>query len=325
MATLSPSNLETADYGTSGWNNIYSSNFQKLNDYLAKFEDLWNSTPDNWSILRYDSSTSKWIKDTIANLSTQLESSLAKVDLSNVDDNTILTKLKNVDGSGSGLDSDTVDGHHADISPAPLTIPVANSSGYINDWINQGEGSGLDADTVDNFHASDFVPVSSDSDISISISGTQVFNISTAGILTLPKQSFIHVYMNNGGTNYPISANTWTKVPLDIVINDTQNEFDTTNHRFTASETGVYFISAVVNIANPTDQGNYRITVYKNGVSWTWWRFLGASGTRYQSLIYPIAIKLSAGDYIEVFVRGDYDFEIAYGEGNTLLFIAKIA
>jgi len=152
---LSPSGLETYDYGTPGWSDIESSNFQKLNNYLAKFEDLWNSTPDNWNILRYDSSTSKWIKDTIANLSTQLESYLAKIDLSNVDDNTILTKLKNVDGSESGLDSDTVDGYHADISPAPLTIPVANSSGYINDWINQGTGSGLDADTVDGKHASD--------------------------------------------------------------------------------------------------------------------------------------------------------------------------
>jgi len=188
-----------------------------------------------------------------------------------------------------------------------------------------GADSGLDADLLDGKHASDFVPVSSDSDISISISGTQVFNISTAGILTLPKQSFIHVYMDNGKTNYSVSANTWTKVPLDTVINDIQNEFDTTNHRFTASETGVYFISAVVNIANPTDQGNYRITVYKNGASWTWWSFLGASGTGYQSLIFFIVIKLSAGDYIEVFVRGNYDFEIAYGGGNALLFIAKIA
>ena len=80
---LEPSQLELANYGTSGWNAIYSSNFQKLNEYLAKFEDLWNSTPDNWNILRYDNSSSKWIKDTIANLSSQLEDYLAKKDLSN--------------------------------------------------------------------------------------------------------------------------------------------------------------------------------------------------------------------------------------------------
>jgi len=240
-----PTQLEGCDLGTVGWNAIYSSNFQKLNDYLAKFEDLWNSTPDNWNILRYDSSTSKWIKDTIANLSSQLESYLAKIDLSNVDDNTILTKLKNVDGSGSGLDSDTVDGYHADISPTPLTIPVADSSGYINDWINQGEGSGLDADTVDGKHASDFVPVSSDSDINISISGTQVFNISTTGILTFPKQSCCVVYLS---ADQSISADTWTKVALDTVEIDTQNEFDSTNNRITVTEAGKYLITGKIKI-----------------------------------------------------------------------------
>jgi hypothetical protein len=41
MAILEPTKLETANYGTVGWNAIYSSNFQKINDYLKKF---------NWSI-----------------------------------------------------------------------------------------------------------------------------------------------------------------------------------------------------------------------------------------------------------------------------------
>lgn len=36
---------------------------------------------------------------------------LAKKALSNVSDSSILTKLKNVDGSGSGLDADLLDGH----------------------------------------------------------------------------------------------------------------------------------------------------------------------------------------------------------------------
>lgn len=34
MSILEPSKLETASYGTQGWNAIYSSNFQKLNDEL---------------------------------------------------------------------------------------------------------------------------------------------------------------------------------------------------------------------------------------------------------------------------------------------------
>jgi len=170
MSVLSPSNLETADYGTSGWNAIYSSNFQKLNDYLAKFEDLWNSTPDNWNILRYDSSTSKWIKDTIANLSAQLESYLAKIDLSNVDNNTILTKLLNVDGSGSGLDADLLDGQDSSYYTNSSNIDYDNTTsgltatniqaaideldGKIDD-IESGDITVGNADKLDGKHASD--------------------------------------------------------------------------------------------------------------------------------------------------------------------------
>jgi hypothetical protein len=35
MAILSPSNLETCDIATSGWNAIYSANFQRINTYLG--------------------------------------------------------------------------------------------------------------------------------------------------------------------------------------------------------------------------------------------------------------------------------------------------
>lgn len=38
MAILSPTNLETANYGTVGWNAIYSSNFQKINDFFKRFD-----------------------------------------------------------------------------------------------------------------------------------------------------------------------------------------------------------------------------------------------------------------------------------------------
>jgi hypothetical protein len=37
MATLSPTGLQTATYGTTGWNNIYSTNFQMINDFFNRF------------------------------------------------------------------------------------------------------------------------------------------------------------------------------------------------------------------------------------------------------------------------------------------------
>jgi hypothetical protein len=42
-----------------------------------------------------------------------------EIDISNVSDDVILSKLKNVDGTGSGLDADMLDGKHAsDFTPA---------------------------------------------------------------------------------------------------------------------------------------------------------------------------------------------------------------
>jgi hypothetical protein len=41
MTVLSPTNLETTDYGQQGWNAIHSSNMQRLNTFLTK---LWGPT-----------------------------------------------------------------------------------------------------------------------------------------------------------------------------------------------------------------------------------------------------------------------------------------
>lgn len=64
MSTLNPTTLETADYGTTGWNAIYSSNFQKINTYLAKIQDAWDTSVSktNGDILIYNSSSGTWIR-----------------------------------------------------------------------------------------------------------------------------------------------------------------------------------------------------------------------------------------------------------------------
>jgi hypothetical protein len=51
----------------------------------------------------------------------------ANANLDNVSDNTILDKLKNVDGSGSGLDSDTLDGYNIGYMPI-LNISSSSST-----------------------------------------------------------------------------------------------------------------------------------------------------------------------------------------------------
>ncbi len=73
-------------------------------------------------------------------------SSFANTSLSNVDDTTVLNKIKNVDGSGSGLDADLLDGYEAS-SFANTSLSNVSDSTVLNKVKNvDGSGSGLDAD-----------------------------------------------------------------------------------------------------------------------------------------------------------------------------------
>jgi len=186
-----------------------------------------------------------------------------------------------------------------------------------------GAGSGLDADLLDGKHASDFVPVSSDSDISISISGTQVLNISSAGILTLPKQNICVVRL---GTNQSITAGTWTKVALDTVEIDTQNEFDSTNNRVTVSDSGKYLCIGVARFAPAGAAGDALIISLKvNGVERAT-TVLQAAEAQAHTLVISKIFNLSAGDYIELYVQdANSDTTLEGASYATFLSVAKIA
>ena len=84
----------------------------------------------------------------------------------------LLTEVKKVDGNGSGLDADLLDGQHGTYyaKASDLSTHVNDTSNPHNVTASQlgaaniltqiktvdGEGSGLDADTVDGLHASSF-------------------------------------------------------------------------------------------------------------------------------------------------------------------------
>lgn len=62
MAVLNPSKLESIDYGQQAWNGIFTADMQRLNDYLAKFEPLWNLAGNlgDGALLKYNGTTKKW-------------------------------------------------------------------------------------------------------------------------------------------------------------------------------------------------------------------------------------------------------------------------
>lgn len=53
--------METADYGQTDWQAIYNSDIEKLNDWFAKFDPLWNpQAADDNKLLSYDHSSGEW-------------------------------------------------------------------------------------------------------------------------------------------------------------------------------------------------------------------------------------------------------------------------
>lgn len=60
MSILSPSKLETIDYGQQFWQAIFNSNAQKLNDIFNKIAGLWNGSAINGQVVVWDNALSKW-------------------------------------------------------------------------------------------------------------------------------------------------------------------------------------------------------------------------------------------------------------------------
>ena len=152
--------------------------------------------------------------------------------------------------------------------------------------------------------------------------GTQVLNISSAGILTFHKQSACCAYLS---ANQSITANTITKVALDTALFDIQNEFDSTNNRITVTEAGIYAIIGQVEFDVTATGDVLRVYIYVNGGTKAL-TGLTASDVSYHILSVAKILQLSAGDYVELYVKNvSSDDTILSGSAITFLCVAKIA
>ena len=63
MTILSPTNLETADYGLPGWVHIFNKNIDLLNSVILKVNQLVDVNADylpDGGVLTWDASSGKW-------------------------------------------------------------------------------------------------------------------------------------------------------------------------------------------------------------------------------------------------------------------------
>lgn len=125
--------------------------------------------------------------------------------------------------------------------------------------------------------------------------GVETFVLSSDGIVTLPKQSFVIVYAN---TSQNILKDTLTQIQLNVEIYDVQGEFDTGTYRFTAKEAGVYSVVSTIRWSALTASGRILNDLFKNGALYQSSETYATIGS-YQNTDCQTIMYLAANDYIE--------------------------
>ena len=109
-------------------------------------------------------------------------------------------------------------------------------------------------------------------------------------------------YILNGGANYSLPSNTYTKIRYDTEFFDTANCFDTTNYRFTPNVAGYYFVTARVFISySSSAPTRIRIAIYKNGSIQKYSSLTTTSITYENANISCLIYMNGTTDYLEAF------------------------
>ena len=100
-----------------------------------------------------------------------------------------------------------------------------------------------------------------------------------------------------------------TKLPVNVIDFDPNNNFDTANNRYTAPVSGIYDVKARFSVVNSSVVAF--VMIYVNGVE-ARRGSLSRANAEYNGLVFNDLIELNAGDYIEAwyFVGGALGFEI---------------
>lgn len=132
--------------------------------------------------------------------------------------------------------------------------------------------------------------------IGIAVGGVKAFDINSAGVISMPKQSCAIVTL--GTTQSNITDNTDTKVLLDTEKYDALGEF--ASNKFTATYTGYYLVTACIRWTGTIADKRYGVKVFVNGAETASSILLTeATGSITPSL--SVILPLAATDYVELY------------------------
>ena len=123
--------------------------------------------------------------------------------------------------------------------------------------------------------------------------------------------------------NQTISNDTFTKAALATEVWDTDSAWDTSNYRFTvpSGEGGKYVFTARFLFYYLANEDRFEARFYKNGsgLGGSTFRETGSTSSASQQVdnSSTIVVNLSAGDYIELYVKhNEGGNQTLYGPGN---------
>lgn len=146
------------------------------------------------------------------------------------------------------------------------------------------------------------------------------------GSVTMPRQSFVHAYMSEGGAQ-TIAHTTTTTVIFDTEVTDVLGEYDTTTGIFTAKDDGVYNVATTVGWEAGT-AGSYVTTITANTIGIVRAQFNGPTTIGRLSQPISATVKISAGQTIYISVvqtSGGNEILQTFTQGITALTITKVS
>lgn len=205
----------------------------------------------------------------------------------------------------------------------------------------QGPGSGLDADTVDKMHAEEIIeetlarigirakrgpafggggggmqkhgnewhdPAFEEYGLSLLLDGsrdmTENLNMGSHSIENTTILSAARAYLSASQT---INSGIWTSINLNVVDFDYNTEFDTTTHKFTAKQAGLYSVVGFMHFKNTQVVADKicGVMVKKNNVS-IGETLVHTASADYAASSFGTLVELDVDDYIDLWVYHNF-------------------
>lgn len=147
--------------------------------------------------------------------------------------------------------------------------------------------------------------------------GTGDLTIQQNGV-TVNKLTAAPAFSAYASATFTVADSTYTKIPFNVELFDTNNNFDsTTNYRFTPTVAGYYQVQGACFISPPNQTSGFILSLYKNGSEYQQLH-RDQYGTSFNQMAHGSLILHLNGttDYIELYMWQNGGSTRTFGQGN---------